>query len=145
MSRTPPDHIGWDLVRAARTWEAAFRSRLIDAGHPVFGEARSQLLEHIGRSGIAQADLTERSGLTKQAVAQHLDALEEEGLITRGADPSDARRRMVRFSKAGEEMLHTADRIKAEIEAEMAERLGHDRLHALKSVLKDYLEGRQDT
>ena len=42
MSRRPPDHIGWDLIEAARLWEKQFTDRMVACGHDWFGEARGK-------------------------------------------------------------------------------------------------------
>jgi DNA-binding MarR family transcriptional regulator len=136
-----PDHIGWDLVRAARLWEARFTRAMVATGHPWFGEARGRLIRFVGRDGIAQGRLVTLSGLSKQAVQQQLDALEGDGIICRVPDTGDARRVRIVFTDQGREALATADRIKTGIEAEMAESLGHDGLETLRRLLKTWIGG----
>lgn len=139
MTDDLPDHIGWDLVRAARLWDARFTEAMIAAGHPWFGEARGRLIRFVGRDGIPQSALVTASGLSKQAVQQHLDALQADGIIRRLPDMGDARRVRVVFTARGHEVLATADRIKAEVEAGMAAALGQDGLETLRRLLKAWI------
>ena len=141
----PPDHIGWDLVRAARAWLAEFEAEVVAAGHPWFAEARGRLVEHIGRDGVAQAALAGPAGMTKQAVAQHLDALERDGLIERVAEVADGRQRRVVWTDAGRAALRDIDAAKARVETRLRARIGEARFAALRDGLKALAEDRQET
>ena len=136
----PPDHIGWDLVRAARAWEAEFIREVVEAGHPWFAEARGRILQHIGRNGVGQADLVRRSGLTKQAVAQHLDQLEADGVLRRVQDPADSRKRAVEWTVEGRVALETIDAAKLRVERRIKDRIGKDHFSALRDGLKVFVD-----
>ena len=138
-----PDHIGWDLVRAARLWTAEFTQDVVAAGYPWFAEARGQLVQHIGRDGVDQGALAGKAGLTKQAVAQHLDALEADGLIRRESVDGDSRRRRVVWTDKGKAALRDIDRAKARVEERLRQHLGPERFAALRDGLKAMAEGRQ--
>ncbi|MEL6170077.1 MAG: MarR family transcriptional regulator [Pseudomonadota bacterium] len=135
-----PDHIGWDLVRAARLWEHRFATEMVAAGHPWFAEARGRLIEFIGRDGIAQNELHKRAGATKQAVAQHVDRLVSDGVIARLPDPEDHRRRRLVFTQKGRAALRDADRIKGEIERAFARSMGPESLSVLRLGLKTLID-----
>ena len=130
------DHIGWRLHQAASLWHGQFRQRMVARGYPVFAEARSALIPLITRSGVPQSGLADRAGISKQAVQQHLDALVADGLVERVGAPEDARRRLVRFTDRGSEMLAVGNATKQEIEYELADRIGAANLEALKSILE---------
>lgn len=138
------EHIGWDLVRAARVWTSEFTDEVVAAGHPWFAEARGQLVQHIGPNGVDQGALAERSGLTKQAVAQHLDVLEAEGLIVRENVASDSRRRRVVWTDLGRTALRDIDSAKSKVEARIRRRLGTVRFTALREGLQALAKTRQD-
>lgn len=137
---TLPDHIGWDLVRAARVWKAEFIEEVVRRGHAWFAEARGRIAEFIARDGTEQTAIAERSGLTKQAVAQHLDALEADGLIARETDPSDSRRRRVVWTRQGRDALADIDTAKRAVEERLKARIGPERFAALRSGLKAVAE-----
>lgn len=131
----PIDHIGWGLSRAARAWKRRFVRRMVVRGYPWYGEARGTLIQHIGRQGIAQAALPRRAGMTKQAVQQLLDELCADGVVERVADPDDARRKLVRFTRAGLDALRAADEVKRSIEGDIRAAIGAEELDSLKSTL----------
>lgn len=138
-----PDHIGWDLVRAARIWEAAFVGEVVRAGYPWFAEARGRLVQHIGPDGVDQGALAERVGHSKQAVAQALDRLEADGLIRREGAAGDGRRRRVVWTPAGQVALAEIDRAKLRVEARLKQRLGAEAFEGLRRGLKGIVETRQ--
>lgn len=129
------DHVGWRLWRANRTWQARFAAGMRAAGHPWFTEARATLLGHLSRAGSRQSALIERMGISKQAVQQLLDGLEQEGIVERVADPGDARGKLVRYTRKGLDALRDGDRIKYEIETDIAQALGRGRFEALMDGL----------
>jgi DNA-binding MarR family transcriptional regulator len=134
MTYTPPDHIGWTLWQAAQVWRTEFTAGMIAAGNPWFGQARGNLMVHIGPKGIRQGDLAARARLTKQAVQQFVDELVADGILMRVADEQDARAKRLMLTEAGFAAMHDADRIKAEIEGRWRQGLGpadFDRLDAL--------------
>ena len=70
-----PDHIGWAAARFSHAWNTQFHAEMRAAGYDWAGEARAAILAHLPPGGLAQAELTRRIGLTKQAVQQHVDGL----------------------------------------------------------------------
>lgn len=140
MPDAPPDHIGWTLYRAAQVWRVEFTAAMVAAGYGWFGQARANLLPHIGPAGLRQGDLVERARLTKQAVQQFVDELVADGILTREPDATDARARRVVLTAAGLAAMRDADRIKAEIEARWRARLGGDDFDRLDALLRRVVE-----
>jgi DNA-binding MarR family transcriptional regulator len=132
----PPDHIGWALWQAAQAWKSAFVRAMVGAGHAWFGQARGNLLQHIGASGIRQADLAARAGLTKQAVQQFVDELAADGIVVRVQNSADARARCVVLTDAGHAAMHDARRIKIMIEDDWRRHLGDADFAALDRLLR---------
>ena len=140
MSRIPPDHIGWTLWQAAQAWRREFSRGMVAAGHGWFGQARGNLMQHIGPSGVAQSVLADRAGLTKQAVQQFVDDLAADGIVTREADPTDARARRIVLTERGQAAMRDADRIKAAIEARWRDHLGTAEYDRLDSLLRRLID-----
>lgn len=140
MPAAPLDHIGWTLWQASQVWRVEFSDAMIAAGHGWFGQARGNLMVHIGPGGIRQGDLVDRARLTKQAVQQFLDELERDGILTRIPDKTDARARQVVLTEAGLSAMRDADRIKAEIETRWRERLGTGEFDQLDAILRRVIE-----
>jgi DNA-binding MarR family transcriptional regulator len=136
----PPDHIGWTLHRAAQVWRAEFTTAMVAAGHAWFGQARGNLLQHIGPGGLRQGDLVARAGLTKQAVQQFVDELVADGILIRTADETDARARRVQLTAVGIAAMRDADRIKSGIEARWRSRLGSGDFDHLAALLRQVID-----
>ena len=137
-----PDHIGWTLWRAAQAWRTEFTAAMVAAGHDWFGQARGNLMMHVGPNGLRQSDLVERTRLTKQAVQQFVDELVADGILMRTPDPSDARARWVRLTPEGTAAMADADRIKARIEADWRRAIGPQAFDQLDTTLRDLLTTR---
>ncbi|MES0884778.1 MarR family winged helix-turn-helix transcriptional regulator [Roseibium sp. SCP14] len=135
-----PDHIGWDLWQAAAVWKARFTREMVAKGHDWFGEARGTLLQHLPSDGIRQNALTGLSGMTKQAIQQHLDDLEKDEIVTRENDPDDKRKKRVMLTEKGWQAVRDAAEIKVQIENAYAGTLGRDALKNLKSSLKSIID-----
>ncbi len=131
----PSSHLGWDLYEAARGWDQMFARRMAERGYPVFAEARARLLSLIGPHGISQRALAEASGLTKQAVQQHLDLLVADGLVTRSLDAGDKRQRQISLSPDGLVMMAIADEVRTEIETGFGARIGPARAQRMKNLV----------
>ena len=130
-----PDHIGWLLWRANQDWNQEFVDRMQAAGHGWFTAARSTLMGHIAPKGTKQGLLVDRIGISKQAVQQLIDGLEEDGILERLPDPEDKRGRIVRQTEAGRAAMKDADRIKLEIESGYRARIGDDEFVRLSELL----------
>lgn len=139
----PPDHIGWTLWRAAQVWRVEFTAAMVAAGHDWFGQARGNLMVHIGPSGLRQGDLANRARLSKQAVQQFVDELVADGILTRLPDPTDARARRVCLTPAGEAAMRDADRIKAEIETRWRTTIGAQPFDQLDRSLSALIDAHQ--
>ncbi|MET1416268.1 MarR family transcriptional regulator [Roseibium sp. HPY-6] len=137
MTKTKkPEHVGWDLWQATAVWKQRFTKGMVDHGHSWYAEARGSLMQFLSDEGIAQTTLTELSGLTKQAVQQHLDDLANDGIIRREADTGDKRRKLVVLTEQGMQAFGDATAVKLKIEREYADALGTEKLDTLKAGLK---------
>ncbi|CDX23978.1 Transcriptional regulator [Mesorhizobium sp. ORS 3324] len=139
-----PDHIGWRLWRASRSWQAEFADAMRAAGHGWFSEARAGLLGHIPRNGTRQSALIERAAISKQAVQQLLDGLEAEGVLERLPNPRDGRGKLVRYTRKGLDALRDGDRIKLQIERSYIDRIGRQRFSAMMDALRALDAGQGD-
>jgi DNA-binding MarR family transcriptional regulator len=139
MSDAPPDHIGWTLWRAAQVWRVEFTAAMVAAGHDWFGQARGNLMVHIGPKGLRQGDLVDRARLTKQAVQQFV----ADGILMRERDETDARARWIRLTPAGKAAMRDADRIKAEIEDRWRAALGEGEFERLDATLHQLIAARE--
>ena len=95
--RTP---IGLHLARTARSVSRAFDDALAQAGGSVpvwlvLISLKSQQLRN-------QRELAEAVGIREATLTHHLNAMDEQGLITRRRDPANRRVHLVELTEAGE-------------------------------------------
>lgn len=106
------------LFAAFRDLVDEVHAELAARGHPEVRPAHGFALRAIGPTGATAGDLADRLGVTKQAAGKTVETLVSAGYAERSADPTDARRKIVRLSAAGEDVLAlsawTFDRARAE-------------------------------
>lgn len=86
--------------------------------------AHIHITRHLARSGSRLTDLAQRAGMSKQAMGTLVDQCAAWGLVTREADPHDARARIVRFTPDGLAWLDAFRRSVAQAEAEFRASVG---------------------
>lgn len=133
---TPADDMGLKLWRAAMDWRIRLRHEMTARGFPWHGEARGDVLTHLGEAGASQASLTARMGFSKQAVQQLIDQLVADGVVQRLPDPNDKRARRVVLTELGLRDLAERGRVKRAIEADYRLKLGDKRYKRLEKALK---------
>lgn len=114
----------------------ALHAELARQGHPDVRPAHGFALQAIGRDGSTAAELGRRLGVSKQAAGKTVDGMERLGYVERGADPRDARRRVIHLTRRGVDVLERSSRIFDRLRAEWADTLGADRLRALEDDLR---------
>lgn len=99
-------------LRLARAHAALMRrlDNSLGSHHGIsFGDY--QVLNHLSRAPggrLRRVDLAERLGLTASGVTRTLLPLEKIGLVSREADPRDARVGFAVVTAAGQELMHNA-------------------------------------
>lgn len=123
------------LFKAARLLnERAIGRVRARTGRPV-RVAHTALLPHVDLEGTRLTELAKRLGTSKQAAGQLVDELEEMGLLERAADPTDARAKLVRFSKKGRQAILDGLEVLREIEDEMRAVVGDAKMRATHDAL----------
>jgi DNA-binding MarR family transcriptional regulator len=84
--------------------------------------------------------LAERLGVSQQAASKAVADLERRGYVRREADPADGRTRIVALTGRGDEAIEAGRRHRAAVEAELAAKLGPERVEAARQTLVDALE-----
>jgi DNA-binding MarR family transcriptional regulator len=115
---------------------AELHTRLTAEG---FGEIRPShgcVFRWIEPEGSRLTGLAERSGLTKQAVGEAVTDLERLGYVDRRPDPVDGRAKIIHLTPRGEKGMAAASRIFDEIESELAEEVGKERMAELRETLE---------
>lgn len=124
------------LLRHARyTYGAAMRSALAEAGHD---DIPGNGLYVIGALAMGEAPLGEiirDLRVSKQAAGQLVDALVLRGYLERQIDPADRRKLTVTLTERGRAAFETQSAARAAVDAELAARVGEERIRHAKEVL----------
>lgn len=91
------------------------------------------LLEYIGKSDLSPSEIAAQMRLPAHAISRRLDVLEKRLLIVRSLDASDARRRVLTLTPAGEAVLKEAA---VTLEGQVADLLGVLEPGSLDAMLK---------
>jgi DNA-binding MarR family transcriptional regulator len=128
-------HLGRLLGHAARRFDErvlALMARNVDvplalsnlAARSQVSAAHVHVTRHLALEGSRLTDLALRAGMSKQAMGDLVDQCEAWGLVTREADPLDARARRVRFTATGLAWLQAFSEAVAQAEAEFKGEVG---------------------
>ena len=120
---------------------AEFHARLQDAGHGAIRQGHGCVFRFIHEGGSRLTDLAESSGLSKQAVGEVVDDLEELNYVERAQDPQDGRAKVIKLTKRGADAQRTALEIFADIERQWAERYGAERVATMRQLVEEIAAG----
>jgi DNA-binding MarR family transcriptional regulator len=109
-------------------------------GHPGVRELHSPVLRHLPPEGARVADMARRCGLAKQSVAYVVDDLMRLGYVTVEPDPGDGRAKRVKLTLRGCALIESLLAHSAAAEADLAQRVGAQRLAALRATLEDSVQ-----
>jgi len=127
---------------------AGFRSiidelhaELARRGHPDVRPAHGFAMQAIGLSGATATETGRRLGISKQAAGKTIDRLEELGYVHRADDNADRRRKLIRLTPRGIEVLALSAKIFNDIRARWEGTLGASRLSGLETDLRTMVPG----
>ncbi|GAB2741079.1 MarR family winged helix-turn-helix transcriptional regulator [Kitasatospora kifunensis] len=122
---------------------AGFRSiidelhvELARQGHPQVRPAHGFALQAIGVQGASASEVGRRLGVSKQAAGKTVDRLVALGYAERADDPADARRKLVRLTPGGLDVLARSAAVFEQLRARWAAELGEGRVRALEQDLR---------
>lgn len=137
--------LGHRLVRAARLFDEAALAEL--RKQPGFEGVRSAhlgIMPHLDLEGTRLVELARRMEVSKQAVGQLVDDLEELGLVAREPDPEDRRAKKVMFTDAGRDALLVGLGALERVGERLSEALGTKRVEALVEGLEQLSRALED-
>lgn len=126
-------------LRLARAYAVLIRrfDSALGSHHGIsFGDF--QLLDHLSRAPggrLRRVDLADRLGLTASGVTRTLLPLEKIGLVTRQADPRDARVGFAAVTPAGQQLLEHATVTTDLISSDLLKTVDGDQLAAMSALL----------
>ena len=134
-------NIGVLLQQLARDFERRARTTLQARGHTELLPSHQVVFAGLGRNGTRLTVLAQNAGMTKQAMGQIVDDLEQLGYVERTPDPEDGRAKIVRFTPAGLDFVCDAAEVLDEIWREYSSLLGAQELDQLQETLHKLLLG----
>ena len=130
-----PTHLGHWLRLALERFDARVMALMAqDPGVPLglanlaargqVGAAHIHITRHLSAQGARLTDLAQRAGMSKQAMGALVTQCEAWGMVTRDADPVDARARRIAFTPVGLAWLAAYQDAAAQAESEMRSAVG---------------------
>ncbi|MFT4195502.1 MarR family winged helix-turn-helix transcriptional regulator [Ottowia sp.] len=158
MSETPYDdrwrqtHLGRLLGHAMRRFDervlqlmAASEQAPLALAHLAardkVGAAHVHITRHLPLAGARLTELAQWAGMSKQAMGDLVDQCAAWGLVTREADPLDARARRIAFTPAGLDWLAAFRAAVAQAEAEFRAAVGAEVATVVALGLEAYAGG----
>ena len=136
-ARDAPENLAILLREPFRAITDRLHRRLAERGHAQVRPAHGAVLQFLDDAGTRAGVLAERAGMTKQSMAELVDHLEAHGYVERIPDPADGRARLVRATGRGREVFAIARELVAEIDAELAARMGPAKVSRLRALLAE--------
>lgn len=126
----------WQISQASARAHKLLHERLAEAGSSGY---EYRILAVLGDLGLAsQADLGRAAALDRRDVTHTVRGLEARKLVSRSADPSDARQTLVELTNVGNSLLQRLDRVVDEVQNDVLAPLttteGHTLLHLLRRL-----------
>ena len=131
-----PDHIARWLEEVRTRLHAELVARGL-RDFPELRGSRRRLLQMIPPQGIRITDLALLAGMTKQALGEFVDWLEQAGFVTSGRDPADGRVRLVTRTERGDAAADTAQAAIEAVEQAWRDQLGAERYEAMKQAMRE--------
>jgi DNA-binding MarR family transcriptional regulator len=129
-------NLGQLLLRAFRWFDEGLVRALHAAGWPELTRAHSLVFAHLDPGGTRTAELARRAGISRQAVHQTVQELQRLDLVTLVPDPTNRSAKLVVPTDRGQASIRVAKATLAELEGELAQRLGQDQIQALRQALE---------
>lgn len=131
--------VGRLLLRSAREFSSQICDELRARDHPDLKAGHALLVANLDEVGTRISTLAERAEVSKQAMGQMVRELEALGYISRAPDLSDARAILVVPTVKGRQLLQDVMNLALAIEKRHVEKIGHDELKQLRSILLKWL------
>ncbi|MEU7876644.1 MarR family winged helix-turn-helix transcriptional regulator [Microbispora bryophytorum] len=137
MSIDPPGfELPLRLFLGFRVLIDELHAELARQGHPHARPMHGFVMQAIGTEGTTAVDLGRTLGVSKQAAGKTVETLERLGYVERARDSRDTRRKIVRLTPSGVDVLARSARIFDDLRARWAAVIGDERLRDLEADLR---------
>ena len=114
-------------------------AELAEKGHPGVTATHEFALRAIDRGAADAAALGRELGVSRQAAAKTIEALEEMGYLQRTPDPRDARRKRLVVTARGYDMSSTGGAAFDALRAQWAAAIGTEQVKVIEAALRDLI------
>lgn len=135
MPRTGAD-LALLLLGGYRSLVETAMAELASQGFADFRPSLEFAMRAIAAGADSASDLARRTSVSKQAAAKTIAVLVERGYVSSEADPADGRRKRLRVTPLGSDLLDRGEAVFEALRAEWAARIGPAELEALESRLR---------
>jgi DNA-binding MarR family transcriptional regulator len=136
-------HLHHLILEAFRSLDREIEAALEDRGAGELRPSQAMALILVDRTGTRLSDLAQRAGITKQAMMQIVDDLQEKGCVRRIPDTEDARAKMVRLTAKGLRLRSSSRMSIQAVESRVRRRLGTRRYEGLRAALSEVSEAEE--
>lgn len=140
LTVVPSANVGRLLLEAFGLFRERIVASIEEAGHEDIRPADTKVFRSLDPDGTRITDLAERAGVTKQAMSQLVQNLEDRGYVTRRPDPEDGRSKRVCLTEAGRDVIRAARAGRRRLEETWSGHLGEEDLSSLRGLLVRLLE-----
>ena len=133
MPRPSRPPIGLHLARTARSVSRAFDDALAQAGGSV--PVWLVLISLKSQQVRNQRELAEAVGIREATLTHHLNAMDEQGLVTRRRDPANRRVHQVELTEAGEDAFQRLRGAATAFDERLRAGLSGDEVSQLEALL----------
>ncbi|EIC86062.1 MarR family winged helix-turn-helix transcriptional regulator [Serratia sp. M24T3] len=99
----------WMVLPAGRAWQRTAGEALEQSGLPLSASAALLIIARLG-NGIRQKDVAEEAAIDPAAIARSVIQLENQGLLLRKADSTDARAKTLHLTQEGQAVASTLEK-----------------------------------
>lgn len=131
----PPEVLMRGLLRAYYWMDESLQNGLQRAGYKPRTRTQTMILIHISNGVTRAAELARALGVSRQAIQQQINDLEEDDLVTQIPDPTDKRANRIVFSERGAALIRQALETLRGAEQTLAMRMGYESVTQLRRAL----------
>ena len=130
-------HIGQLLRDAFRRFEEELAAALASPREQFdVRPVHDAVLAYLDRDGTRASVLADRARLSRQAITQLVDELEERGVVVRLPDPVDGRAKVIQYTPEALKIFDASRKAIAALERRWASELGQHKYAALRASLE---------
>lgn len=140
------DHLIMALLQRFCWLDEGLQTRLRAQGWPDVSRPQSMVMINILSGTVRPSDIARNMGVSRQAIHTTINQMVKLDIVHLTPDPADRRHMIVSLTQTGANMRQDAQRSMDALSAQLAQRLGADRLQNLLELLEaDWGDNRINT